>query len=111
MVSGSTYSAQTQVVTTSATPQIVNLGFKTTSLLFRTPTTNTDNITIKFGTYDLLGGNLTIRAGESISFDITEILQLKIAMGKRLEDTDFITSLTITGAASAPVVWIDAIAV
>ncbi len=102
---------QSVPVTATATETNYPLGFKTTEILMRTLATNTDNITIKLGTYEMLGGSITIRPGEFIAIDITQILQLKVLMGKTLGDEDFITKLTITGAASSPVVWIDALGV
>lgn len=97
------------IVTTSATPTITNIGFKTTSILFRSLSTNTDNVTINLGAYGLLGGSIIIRPAETISIDINQILILKVLRGEKLDEEDYITQVKLTGAASNPVIYIDAL--
>jgi len=85
--------------------------FYTTEVMFRALSTNTDNVTIQMNNYDMLGGNVIVRPGESVSLSITEILQLKAQMGFRVTKEDYFTGITYTGAASNPEIYIDALSI
>lgn len=107
---GGTMSAQTVTVTPTTTPTDINLGFKTTTLMFRAKSDNATDILIKLGTYAILGGNLLLRAGETISVDITNILMLRLMMLQSLNEDDFITKINYTATgAGANTLYIDAL--
>jgi len=103
--------SQSVVITIGTTKTDYNIGFKTTCLLLRSATTNTANINVNFGSYDVLGGNLLIRPGESINFDITQVLILKVLMGSKLKDDDFITKIAAIAGDANQTLYLDAIGV
>jgi hypothetical protein len=106
-----TINASTVTVTTGAATVITTLPQRTVALLLRAATTNTDNITVKLGCFDLFEGNMLLRPGETLSLSIEQIVMIKLLMGQKLTSEDFITSLQSTGAASAPVMYVDALGV
>ena len=107
MPKGGIISAQSQSVTAGAAWVDLNIPFFTTTILLRALSTNTDNIQIQLGAFDVLGGNIILRPNESLSIDITQILQLKVALGQKITMEDYINKLTYYGAASNPVMYID----
>lgn len=98
-------------VTAGATATKLAFGFYTTEIMFRALSTNTDNIIVQLNNYEMLGGNVIIRPGESVTISITQILQLKAQMGYRLTQQDFLTGITYTGAASNPEMYVDALSI
>jgi len=108
---GTSYSAQSETITIGTTKTDYNIGFQSTHLILRASTGNTDNITINLGTYDVLGGNIILRPAETLHFDITNVLMLKILMGYKLKPDDFITKISAQSTAAGQVFYLDALGV
>jgi hypothetical protein len=101
--------AQSAVLTVGTTIQYFNIGFKTTTIMLRAPSGNTQNITIGIGAFDVLGGSIIVRPAESISVDISNILLLKKAMGLNLTDDDFISRISAIAGGAGQTLYLDAI--
>lgn len=99
--------SQTITVTTSTTVGITSCPNFCTIILLRSPSTNADNIYIKLDDYTASSGNIILRPGEALSFDIADSLKLKMHMGYAVEKTDFFQTVAYVAAANAPTLEID----
>jgi len=110
MGGGISISGQSAVVTPTTSPTEIGFGFRTTEVLLRAAAANATDIYVNLGSFSLINGNIIVRAGETVSVSIADLLQLKILMGKALEAEDFITKVRYTAAgAGVNTLYIDAL--
>lgn len=110
MGGGERVSGQSASVTPTTTSTSLDLGFRTTEVLLRAAAGNATNVVVNLGNFALLNNSIIVRAGESVSVSIADLLQLKLLMGKKLTEEDFITRVVYTATgAGVNTLYIDAL--
>jgi len=104
------FGSQTITITTSssagaATSQIIPR--PCVAILIRAPTANTDNIYVGLQGKTAVTGDIIVRPGESISLDFADHLQLKVLLGHKLEDSDFIEQISTVCATASQTLYVD----
>lgn len=93
--------------TATTTTQTQQFPPRTTALLLRAATGNTDNINVNIASNSVTSGDLIVRAGESVTIDITQINQLKFSLGE-LTDRDFIKFISYKAVSGSQTLYSDA---
>jgi len=106
---GFTDSTITETIGTSVVNLNKYLPPNCTILILRAKDDNTGNIFVALGKHTATTSDFILREGESVVFDINNLLNLKFNCLGRLIPDDFITQLNIIGSDADQVVYIDAI--
>lgn len=105
---GRIFGSSTLQESAGITPAMIKLPNNCIQLLVRASISNTDNVYIKIDDVTADTNDIILRAGEYISFDISDSLHLKNALGCDIETDDFFRMLAYASASGTQDVEIDA---